>query len=207
MTNKVPDRMEERLGRAGLAPFAARAVLQIDALMQGWRRRMTKRELGLSALRELGLDLDLPQLDVLVAIAAPHYEFQGTALSDETMIGTVAERLNIDPSRASRLVSEMVDKGYVSRAASQTDSRRTVISLTEQGQAAVDAVRMHKFLRLGNFLSGWSQEDLETFLPLLERFSGWTEIAANPVPDPYHAEVEALARQIADAKQVKQPAE
>lgn len=168
------NRIEKRLAAAGIPSHAVEAVLKVDALMQSWRRRISKRELGLSALSELGLDLELAQLDVLMAIAAPGNEF-GNMPAEETMVGTVAERLMIDPSRASRLVSEMVDKHYVTRSASQLDSRRTVIGLTNEGNAVVDAVRTHKFLMLGDFLSDWSEAELHQFLPLLARFSAWSD--------------------------------
>src|SRR5690606_40601178 len=58
-------------------------------------------------------------------IAAPVSEF-GDDTHDETMVATVAERLGIDPSRASRLVSEMVEAGYARRAVSQADARRKI---------------------------------------------------------------------------------
>lgn len=171
------ERNDDSVGKlieAGLPAHAAESVLKIDAMMQSWRRRLSKREIGLSALRALELDLDLAQLDVLMAIAAPRNEF-GAPSVEETLVGTVAERLSIDPSRASRLVSEMVDQGYVERRVSQLDSRRTVLALTESGTAIVEAVRMFKFLILGDFLSGWSEKELATFLPLLAKFSTWTD--------------------------------
>src|SRR5690606_25507263 len=125
------------------------------------------------ALKDLQIPLNLAQLDVLVAIEAPLNEFGATAASEETMVGTVAERLNIDPSRASRIVGGMVDAGNVVRAVSQADARRAVIRLTEKGETVVAAVRTHKFLLLGDFLDSWSAEDLERFANLLEHFSNW----------------------------------
>jgi len=189
-----------RLEQAGLPAHAAESVLKIDAMMQSWRRRISKREIGLSALRELGLDLDLAQLDVLMAIAAPRNEF-GLPGAEETLVGTVAERLSIDPSRASRLVSEMVDQGYVERRVSQTDSRRTVLALTRNGTAIVEAVRMFKFYILGDFLSGWSEEELATFLPLLARFSAWTDGVLDGRSERFHTEIRQLADSV--AKQIQ----
>ncbi len=186
------DETVRRLVDAGLPAHAAQSVLKIDAMMQSWRRRISKREIGLSALRELGLDLDLAQLDVLIAIAAPHNEF-GDPDQEETLVGTVADRLSIDPSRASRLVSEMVDRGYVQRLVSQSDSRRTVLGLTESGSAIVEAVRMFKFLIMGDFLSDWSEKELASFLPLLARFSTWTEGVLAEEHRRFEPEIEKLA--------------
>ena len=53
----------------------------------------------------------------------------------------------------------------------------------------VDAVRRFKFLVMGEFLSGWSEEEIATFIPLMERFSAWTDEAAQVGPDRFTEEV------------------
>jgi DNA-binding MarR family transcriptional regulator len=185
--------MNAVLLQAGHDAATAEAVLEIDALMQKWRRRAQKRELGHRALAHLKIELDLAQLDVLFAIEgrAELGETRG-----ETMVATVAERLNIDPSRASRLVSEMVDQGYARRAVSQADARRTIIELTERGLAVVEAVRAYKFLVMGDFLAEWSAEDLAAFVPLLKRFGSWMD-GIDPASEKHAHEIAALAESIA----------
>ena len=165
------------MARAGIDPEVTRAALAFDAVLQRWRRRVRTRELGHRALSELGLPLDLAQLDVMIAIHAPANEF-GDDPAEETMVSTVAQRLNIDPSRASRIVSDLIGRGFAERAASQADARRTIVALSASGQAIVEAVRRYKFLLLGGFLSEWTGEERETLLPLLERFSHWSETGA-----------------------------
>lgn len=165
------------MARAGIDPEVTRAALAFDAVLQRWRRRVRTRELGHRALSELGLPLDLAQLDVMIAIHAPTNEF-GDDPAEETMVSTVAQRLNIDPSRASRIVSDLIARGFAERAASQADARRTIVALTPSGLAIVEAVRRYKFLLLGGFLSDWTVEERETLLPLLERFSHWSETGA-----------------------------
>lgn len=181
------------LQRAGIAPATAEAVLAIDALLQHWRRRAMKRELGQRALEDLGIDLDLAQLDVLVAIDGPEAEFGGSA--GETMVATVAERLNIDPSRASRLVSEMVELGYTRRAVSQADARRAIVELTNKGHAVVDAVRAYKLLIMGGFLSSWAPEDVANFIPLMRKFGAWSEHSAMAATA-HGEEIAVLSRRI-----------
>jgi len=187
------DQMRDFLNRAGIEPSAVDSALEIDAVMQQWRRRWHKRELGASALRHLQLSdrLDLAQLDVLMAIWAPSREFRCKE-GQETMVSTVAERLGIDPSRASRLVSELIPKGLARRAVSQQDARRTIVELTEDGKMIVRAVRRYKYLLMGDFLSGWSQEERDTFLPLLARFSKWTEEAPGVGSERFSDELAAL---------------
>lgn len=183
------------LQQAGIAPATAEAVLAIDALLQHWRRRAMKRELGQRALVDLNAKLDLAQLDVLVAIEGPGKEFGEAA--GETMVATVADRLNIDPSRASRMVSEMVELGYARRAVSQADARRAIVELTEQGHAVVDAVRAYKLLIMGDFLSGWAPEDLAIFVPLLRKFGAWSEHTETAAAA-YSEEIAVLARGIGE---------
>lgn len=173
------EELREGLARAGIGAAEADAALDLDAILQRWRRRVMKRELGHRALSDLDLGLDMAQLDALMAIWAPANEF-GDATSDETMVGTVATRLGIDPSRASRVASDLIRLGLVRRAVSQADARRAVLELTEDGERAVQAVRRYKFLVLGHFLRGWTKDEIATFIPLLERFSAWSEAPADP---------------------------
>lgn len=189
-------RLKEELAQAGISEDSSQAALDIDAVLQVWRRKIFKRELGHRALAELGLPVDLPQLDVLMAVRAPENEFRDEE-TGETMVSTVAQRLNIDPSRASRMTSDLIARGLLCRAASQADARRTVLELTEKGERVVEAVRTYKFLTMGSYLQGWTAEEIRTFLPLLERFSAWSETAAHPSEE-VADEIAKLRESIAD---------
>ncbi|WP_323766325.1 MarR family winged helix-turn-helix transcriptional regulator [Marinovum sp.] len=178
----MPDRdddLKRLLAQAGIDADLSQPALELDAIMQHWRRRVVKRELGQRALADLGLELDLPLLDVLMVVWAPTSDFDDTD-AGEVMVSTVATRLGIDPSRASRLTSELIRLGLVRRAVSQEDARRAKLELTEAGGCIVQAVRRYKFLILGNFLAGWTEAELATFIPLLERFSAWSEASEDP---------------------------
>ena len=183
------------LRKAGIAQETVEATIIVDALLQNWRRRTMKRELGHRALRDLKIDMDLAQLDVLVSIEAPVDEF-GEMAGGETMVASVAERLGIDPSRASRVVSEMVEAGYARRAVSQADARRTIIELTDAGRAIVSAVRAYKFLIMGDFLNGWDKAELATFLPLLRKFGHWSE-HTDQGAEKFGEDIAVIAQQIA----------
>ncbi|NGP18982.1 winged helix-turn-helix transcriptional regulator [Devosia chinhatensis] len=170
--------------------------MDIDGLMQKWRRRALRRELGHRALVDLKIGIDLAQFDVLVAIEGPEPEFG--EVQGETMVATVAERLNIDPSRASRLVSEMVEQGFARRAVSQADARRTIIELSDRGWAVVRSVRAYKFLIMGDFLGQWDKAELAAFVPMLKRFGSWMD-GIDPATEKYAAEIEQLAAGLATA--------
>ncbi|GAA6148327.1 MarR family winged helix-turn-helix transcriptional regulator [Pseudooceanicola nitratireducens] len=193
--------MKDVLEGFGLNRDTMDHALELDAILQAWRRRVQKRELGQMALRELGVPVDLPKLDVMIAIWAPSNEFSEDR-EGETMVATIAARLGIDPSRASRLVTELIAEGYAERAVSQQDARRTIVTLTGKGRAVVTAVRTIKFLILGSFLSDWSEEELATLTPLLHRLSHWQDEIGSHASDRYAREVatlrEELARQLAE---------
>ena len=193
------------LRRAGIAEATVEAVVGIDALLQNWRRRTLKRELGNRALVDLKIGIDLAQLDVLFAIEAPVDEF-GEMAAGETMVASVAERLAIDPSRASRVVSEMVEAGYARRAVSQADARRTIIELTDTGRTVVEAVRAYKFLIMGDYLSGWSAEELATFMPLLRKFGHWSE-HTDPAAEKFADDIAVLGQRIETMRSKKPVAE
>lgn len=186
------------LRKAGIDAATVEAVVSLDALLQTWRRRAMRRELGHRALLDLQIGIDLAQLDVLFAIEAPVDEF-GEMAAGETMVASVAERLAIDPSRASRVVSEMVEAGYARRAVSQADARRTIIELTPAGDAVVKAVRAYKFLIMGDFLGSWSHDELQAFVPMLRRFGRWPE-HTGPGAEKFADDIAALAGGIAAAR-------
>ncbi|SNS32619.1 MarR family winged helix-turn-helix transcriptional regulator [Antarctobacter heliothermus] len=192
------DRLKAQLARAGIGSDVAQAALDVDAILQVWRRKVFKREIGLRAIAELGLQIELAELDVLMAVRAPSNEF-ADAKGEETMVSTVATRLAIDPSRASRLTSALIKRGFLRRAVSQQDARRAVLELTDTGERAIEAVRSYKFLVLGSYLKDWTPEEIATFLPLLDRFSAWSERAACP-SGPVVEEIATLRDRLSDTK-------
>ncbi len=189
--------LKKTLAHAGIGASEAEAALDLDAILQRWRRRVMKRELGHRALADLALDLDMAQLDALMAVWAPANEF-GDEPGGETMVGTVATRLGIDPSRASRITADLIRLGLVRRAVSQADARRAILEVTDEGARVVQAVRRYKFLILGNFLKGWTPDEIATFIPLLERFSAWSEAPEDPTGR-VAAEIAALREMLARA--------
>ena len=85
-------------------------------------------------------------------------------------MGALAEELCLDPSRASRIAADLVDRGLVSRAVSQSDGRRSVLVPT-----AAARVLMHSFLRLKwqrsmALFGDWPEEDILCFARLFGRY-------------------------------------
>jgi len=116
---------------------------------------------------------------VMGAVSHWHPESPEDATREVT-VGTIAERLGIDPSRASRLVSDVVDKGYIRRAASQSDSRRIVLEATEKGWQFGEDFRRRKGEMLSRALKTWTEEELVLFSRLIDRYSRWGRDGLKP---------------------------
>jgi DNA-binding MarR family transcriptional regulator len=168
---------------AGFSAKGADAIVRIDTAMARIRRAMLRREMVVSILAELDPGLDLQKLDVMGAVASWMPE-EGADPNAEVTVGIVAQRLGIDPSRASRLVADVVDLGYIRRVASQQDSRRIVLEPTEKGIDFGNRFRRRKAELLSKGLEGWTEEELVTFARLVERFGSWWKLAAPPSKDP-----------------------
>jgi DNA-binding MarR family transcriptional regulator len=159
--------------QSGLSPQAAEAVAAIDAVLSRIRRAMQRRDFGRLLLAQVAPELDVAHLDAISVISgSPTW---GPVSEDsEVTVGTIAERLGIDPSRASRLAAEIVERGYVQRIASQADARRIVLQLTDRGRSLVSEVRTRKWQTFAGSMRNWTEDELVTFARLLDRFSTWT---------------------------------
>jgi DNA-binding MarR family transcriptional regulator len=152
----------------GLRRPAAEALAEIDQTMQAIRRNVGRREVLALLLKVIEPRLDLPQLDAIVAVS------NGSSWPGlEVTVGYVAEKLQVDPSRASRLVSEVVEMGYLRRVASQSDSRRICLELTAKSDAFLADFHRRKWQLMAQGMKSWSDEDTVTFARLLDRFAHW----------------------------------
>ena len=95
---------------------------------------------------------------------------QGDAALIPVTIGAIAAQMRIDHSRASRIVAELVQRGQLHRDASQQDARRTIVTLTDSGSEILSKMRDVKQESLTHALSDWSEQDLDDFARLYERF-------------------------------------
>jgi DNA-binding MarR family transcriptional regulator len=103
-----------------------------------------------------------------------------TAQADVT-VGAVAERLEIDPSTASRLVGHAIDAGFVARHPSPTDARRVNLQLTDSGRRLKAVADRFRRAYLAELLSDWTDAERAEFARLLTRF---TQGAAQTPMDP-----------------------
>jgi len=130
------------------------------------RRNQTRRSLGKIAEQHPPAQVDLSLIPVLYAV-----EEGAEAGTEGVTVGLVAERIGLDPSRASRMVGSAIQAGYVERVASQTDGRRIQLRLTDAG--AKLAEEAHKFRQafLGQAIAHWSEHDRTELARLFSRFT------------------------------------
>ena len=145
-------------------------LLRIGQVMTRMRLMTGRRMIGRLAIQNVAPGLELSHLDVIDAVRRA----EG---SGEVTVGTIAEILRIDPSRASRIVAEMVSRGVLRRKASQADARRIVVVLTALGQRLLAEIQAQKFALIESIVADWPAEDIEAFSRLFDRFMGGYEDA------------------------------
>ena len=134
-------------------------------------RMMTGRRLiGRLAIQSVAPDLELSHLDVLDAVRRAQE-------NGEVTVGAIAEMLRIDPSRASRVVSDMVGRNVLRREASQADARRIVVVMTPIGEKLLAEIQAQKLSFVSEVVREWPQEEIDRFSVLFEKFiSGYEAI-------------------------------
>lgn len=160
--------IRERLLAAGHGAAGAEAMLALDSAMFQWMRLAVKGEVRARLIAELGLDLELAQFDALTAII--RIETGIGRATEPATIGLLAEEMAIDPSRASRIASDLIARGYLRREAVQEDGRKSVLRLTDKADAAFRAFRDRKWDKLETVFSDWSENDLIRFAELFGRY-------------------------------------
>ena len=152
-------------GDAAVLAAVERAMLRI-------RRSQSRRTLGRLAAQELGRPVDASHFLVVDAV-----EEGPERPGQEVTVGVVAERLGIDPSRASRMVAGAVRAGYVARAASQADGRRIRLELTAAGRELAEAAHRFRRAAFRRAMRGWPAAERRAFARLLTKFTEGLEEA------------------------------
>jgi len=79
--------------------------------------------------------------------------------------------LCVDPSTASRMVDAAVTAGYLERRRSESDRRRSVVTLTRTGNQLLENVLAAKRELLAELTLDWSDDDVGQFTDLMERLA------------------------------------
>ncbi|ARF59134.1 MarR family winged helix-turn-helix transcriptional regulator [Streptomyces gilvosporeus] len=139
------------------------AVAAVERAMVAIRRSQTRRSLGRLAPRDGGKPIDPTLFSVLDAIEACGRD-RACAVSD------VAAALGVDQPRASRLVLRATEEGWITRRTDPSDARRTLLTLSHEGQEQVD--RAHRFRQevFARAMADWPDNDRTEFARLITAF-------------------------------------
>jgi DNA-binding MarR family transcriptional regulator len=149
---------------------AGEDLLHIGEVMTRMRLMTGRRMIGRLAIQNVAPGLELSNLDVLDAV-------RRAECNGEVTVGTIADVLRIDPSRASRIVADMVSRGVLRRKASQSDARRIVVVMTALGQRLLSEIQAQKLSVIEGIVADWTPEDIEAFSRLFDKFVGGFEDA------------------------------
>lgn len=89
----------------------------------------------------------------------------------------LAQNLMLDPSSVSRQVSALERVGLVTKEKDPVDLRAQRLVLTENGQQAVEAVRVSFAETLARLTPGWTDKDIEDLVDRMARLN--TDLTAN----------------------------
>ncbi|MGW0484395.1 MarR family winged helix-turn-helix transcriptional regulator [Nonomuraea sp. NPDC003214] len=104
---------------------------------------------------------------------------------EEVTVGGVADLLGVDPSVASRMVSDNIKAGYLVRAASQQDGRRTVLHLSPEGRELMARFRRHQRAAYEFITADWSERDRLDFARLMLKYvDSLATLSARRAQDP-----------------------
>lgn len=87
----------------------------------------------------------------------------------------IAERLDIAPSSASRLLDRLVERGLVARTENPHDRRKTNLALTPEGRAAAHRARQEVVRVVQESFGGLPAADIERAVELLSRLTAALE--------------------------------
>lgn len=163
------ERVKANLEAAGFSEDAAIALLSLDVDHFHYVRRVMKGDVPQSLMEELGSGLEATQFHALSAILRIQGGY-GRAPQEAT-VGLLAEEMALDPSRASRIAADLVERGLLTRAVSQEDGRRSVLVPTDAAWALLGGFMAAKWQRTMKLFASWSTEDIVTFARLFGRYT------------------------------------
>lgn len=91
-------------------------------------------------------------------------------------VGGVARRLGLDQSGASRMAAAATAAGYLERARTAADGRRSVLHLTPAGRELIDQSHHWQRGTFAELTATWDEDDRTRFATYLQRLA--TEVGA-----------------------------
>lgn len=161
--------VQEMLAEHGIGPKALDALAIMDAANFQWRRMMERGEIWSKMTEGMEDKLESALMQGLVAVAmleGGHWHTEPRAPT----IGLVAESMSVDPSRASRIVADLVSRGFLARGVAQDDARRSILIVTDKGHAYLRDFTLRKWRLLADVFADWTEEEITAFSGLFARY-------------------------------------
>ena len=93
------------------------------------------------------------------------------AASEPLSVSELGEAVGVDQPRASRLVQQGVQRGFVQREADPDDARRTRIALTAEGRKAARGMRGQRREVLAQALENFTDDEARELARLLDKLA------------------------------------
>ena len=163
------DKIKATIAAAGHPEAVVEALLALDADQFQYVRRVMKGDVPRSLMVELNAAVEATHFHALAAIMRIQNGY-GRPAPQEVTVGLLAEELNLDPSRASRITADLVERGLIARGVSQADGRRSVLLPTEAAGVLLEGFLVAKWQRTLRLFSTWDPADIEIFSRLFGRY-------------------------------------
>ena len=114
------------------------------------------------------------ELDIMEESGLSPAEYNGIAAVEpnEKISGSaVSQKMNLSPSRASRVVDKMVKNGYLLREGDAEDRRRCTISLAEKGLLVKDKIETIKRDCENKVIAGLTDREMKYFTKSLKKIN------------------------------------
>jgi DNA-binding MarR family transcriptional regulator len=93
------------------------------------------------------------------------------AASEPLSVSALGEAVGVDQPRASRLVQQGVQRGFVQREADPDDARRTRIGLTDEGRTFARGMRGERRQVLSRALESFTEDESRELARLLSKLA------------------------------------
>jgi DNA-binding MarR family transcriptional regulator len=125
-------------------------------------------------LMRMSVNRVLPQMEALFTDAELTFS-QWTALvalhSGVTTAGDLSHNICHDAGSLTRLVDQLVERGFVTRERSESDRRVVTLALTPHGRKLVEAMAPKVMDFWNGLLAGFTHAEIDTLIALLTRLA------------------------------------
>lgn len=87
----------------------------------------------------------------------------------------LVDMFSIDKGAVSRQVGTLLELGMIERSPDPEDRRAAILAITEEGARRLASVAALRRREVSERLSGWSEEDLRSFVGMMSRYNGALE--------------------------------